>query len=282
MAPSADALVDGATVGASPSGTVHLPDRRVGREYAGGGAPVDDAKGGGAFVILLAILLGVALADAGEDLVAAASKDLSETARMAAFDRLVALGSTDMAVVSEISLDDEADARQRWVAIRSLGKIRGDRSRALLVQLLEDPMPAIRTAAAGAMSDFGDAGFVEKLNEKLADPAVIVRAAVAGALGRLGDSSSVKPLSDAIDHRRSFFRGRSLWVRRHYVEALGEMGYKQAYPVLLRALNDDDEAMVAAAIQALERIAGFDFSKGRTSDKEKEAWRRWLSAELRR
>ena len=132
------------------------------------------------------------------------------------------------------------------------------------------------------MGDFGDRSFLEKLNSKLADPAVIVRAAAAGAVGRIGDSSSVKFLSDALDHRRSFFRGRSLWVRRHYGEALGAIGDKGAYPALLRALNDKDEAVVVAAVDALARIAGFDFSKGRSADKEREAWRRWVSAQLRK
>ena len=143
-------------------------------------------------------------------------------------------------------------------------------------------MPAIRTAAAGAMGDFGDKGFADKLNPKLEDPAVIVRSAVAEALGKLGDSSSVKPLTEALDHRRSYFRGRSMWVRRHYVLALSAIGDKGAYPALLRGLDDKDETVAAAAVDALERIAGFDFSEGRSEDKEREAWRRWISAELRR
>jgi len=233
-------------------------------------------------VTWLLLFVGLAHADAQADLTTAASKDLSETVRMAAFGRLVELGSTDMAVVSETSVDDAADARKRWVSIRALGKIRGDRSRDLLTRLIDDPMPAIRTAAAGAMGDFGDHSFLAKLNAKLADPAVIVRAAAAAAVGQIGDGSSVKFLSDALDHRRSFFRGRSLWVRRHYVEAMGAIGDKGAYPALLRSLNDKDETVIAAAVDALERIAGFDFSKGRTADKEREAWRRWVSAQLRK
>jgi len=232
-------------------------------------------------VILWLLTLGLALADADTDLVTAATKEAPEAERMAAFDRIVRLGATDMKVVSEVSMDEAADVRHRWVSIRALGKIRGDRSRDMLFQLLKDPQPAIRTAAAGAMGDFGDSDFVEKLNSKLEDPAVIVRSAVAQALGKLADASSVKPLSDALDHRRSYFRGRSLWVRRHYVEALAAIGDKGAYPALLRSLDDKDETVSKAAVDALERITGFDFAEGRSKDKEREAWRRWVSAQLR-
>jgi HEAT repeat protein len=232
-------------------------------------------------VIYLLLCVGLAMADATTDLTMASSKDLPDTERMAAFERLVRLGATDMLVVSEVSVDDAADARKRWVAIRALGKIRGDRSKELLNRLIDDPMPAIRTAAAGAMGDFGEEAFVVKLNKKLADPAVIVRAAVAEAVGKIGNDSSVSPLSDALDHRRSYFRGRSLWVRRYYVDALGAIGDKGAYPALLRSLSDKDETVIVAAVEALERITGFDFTKGRSKEKEREAWRRWVSTQLR-
>ena len=56
-------------------------------------------------------MLGVAMAGPQEDLVLASSKTASEADRMAAFERLVALGSTDMELVSRVSQDDAADAR---------------------------------------------------------------------------------------------------------------------------------------------------------------------------
>jgi len=227
------------------------------------------------------LLVGLAFAGASEDLELASKKTAQEAERMAAFERLVSLGNTDMALVSAVSVDEEADVRLRWVSIRALGKIKGDRSKALLLELISNPQPAIRVAAAGAMGDFGDKGFVEPLNNSLEDAAVIVRAAAAEAVGQLGDSSSVAPLSEALNHRRSYFRGRSLWVRYHYVQALGQLQDKAAFPALLRNIDDEDEKVASAVIDALEKVAGFAFSDGRTAAQEKEAWRRWVSAQLR-
>ena len=229
----------------------------------------------------LLFLVGLALGGATEDLVLAASERAAEADRMAAFERLVLLGNTDMAVVSAMSVNDEGDTRHRWVAIRCLGKIKGVRSKELLSQLLNNPEPAIRTAAAAAMGDFGHKDFVEPLNTSLADAAVLVRAAAAKSLGQLGDSRSVAPLSEAVNHHRSYFRGKSIWVRRHFVEALGAVGSKDAFPVLLRTIDDPDEAVAKAVIDALEKVAGFDFAKGRTAEQEKEAWRRYVSQQLR-
>lgn len=229
----------------------------------------------------LLLIMGLALGGATEDLVLAANNRASEAARMAAFERLVVLGNTDMALVSEVSVDEDADTRQRWVAIRTLGKIKGVRSKEILSQLLNNPQPAIRTAAATAMGDFGHKDFVEPLNTALSDAAVLVRAAAAKSVGQIGDARSVKPLSDAVNHRRSYFRGRSLWVRRHYVEALGALGSKDAFPVLLRTIDDPDKEVAKAVIDALEKVAGFDFEKGRTAEQEKEAWRRYVSQQLR-
>jgi len=229
----------------------------------------------------LLILVGLAFGGAAEDLTLAANDKASQEERMAAFDRLVLLGNTDMALVSSVSVDNEAGTRQRWVAIRALGKIKGARAKEILSQLLNNPEPAIRTAAAGAMGDFGHKDFVEPLNLALSDAAVLVRAAAAKAVGQIGDERSVKPLSDQVHHRRNYFRGRSIWVRRHFVVALGDLGSKSAFPVLLRSIDDEDSTVAKAVIESLEKVAGFTFSEGRSADQEKEAWRRYVSAQLR-
>ena len=87
--------------------------------------------------MIATLLVGLALAgphDGGprDDLTRAAEKGLSDGERKEAFNRLVHLGSTDMGWVSEVAIDDQADARERWVAIRAIGKIGGDRARTLL------------------------------------------------------------------------------------------------------------------------------------------------------
>jgi HEAT repeat protein len=227
-------------------------------------------------------LIAAALAGPVEDLALAASKGAEESVRMEAFQRLVDLGSTDMSHVSSVSNDDEADARHRWVAIRTLGHIKGDRARNQLIALSSNPMPAIRSAAVAAMGDYAHEAFVPYLTERVQDPAVIVRAAASLALAECGDDRGVKALSDALLDKKNTFRGRSIWVRKYFVEALGDIGSTSAYPALLRAIDDPDEMVASAVLPALEKIAGFSYSEGRSSVQEKEAWRRHLNSELRR
>jgi HEAT repeat protein len=227
-------------------------------------------------------MLGAALAGPAEDLALAASKGASDEVRMEAFERLVTLGATDMELVGRISQEADAEARQRWVAVRVLGQVQGDRSRNILIGLSKDPMPAIRAAASAAMGDFGEEAFVPYLVTLIQDPAVIVRAAAAQALSTMGDTRAVSALSDALQDKKNTFRGRSIWVRKYFVEALGGIGSVQAYPALLRAMDDPDETVSALVIPALEQVAGFSYKEGRTTAQEKEAWRRYVSDQLRR
>jgi hypothetical protein len=230
-------------------------------------------------MLTLALLLSLAQASPKEDLRAAANAELPEAARMEAFDRLVRTGLTDIAWVSEVAATDKAEARERWVAVRVLGKVGGDRAKNQLVALLSDDMPAMRAAAAQSLGDLGEARQAQALTPLLRDPALIVRAAAAEALGKLRDPVAVAPLGEALSARDNYYRGSSLWVRRHYVKALGQIGSRKAVPTLVRCLDDADEAVASEAVLAFEGIAGFDYREGRELGEQKAAWRRWASAQ---
>ncbi len=224
----------------------------------------------------------VALAGPAQDLELAANADVPKATRMQAFERLVAVGTTDLGVVEKAALDAKsADTRSRWVAIRVLGKVGGPRARQLLVQLAGDPEPAIRAAALQAMGDTGDRSLESNAVTALGDPAVIVRAGAAAALCNIGTGAAVEPLARALDARDSFYRGASLWVRRHYIETMGCIGSRKALPALLRTLDDRDPAVAAATVGAFAKIAGFDYAEGRSDDEQREAWRRWAQAQLK-
>lgn len=231
--------------------------------------------------MMVLLWLGLALAGAREDLLAASNKSLDEATRMLAFDRLVSLGATDMAYVTSVSADPDADARQRWVAIRALGKIGGPAARDQLLARLKDDMPAIRVAAASALGDLGDPLAVPPLILALDDPALLVRAASADALGLLADRRAVSALSDQLMDRDGYHRGSSLWVRKHYADALGRIGDRAALPALLMALDDPDPSVSEAAVRAMEQIGGFTFSEGRSAAEERAAWKRWATSEIK-
>ncbi len=227
------------------------------------------------------LLLGqVARATPQQDLDLASRPDLPERNRMEAFDRLVAGGSTDISLIAQVASNENADTRERWVAIRVLGKVGGDRPRSLLVALLEDPQPAIRAAATQALGDVADARVSGAVALRLQDPAIIVRAAAAEALGKIGDADTVAALAQALLSRDNWYRGSSLWVRRHYVDSLGQIGSRKAIPTLLRCLDDADPQVVAGALGAFEAVAGFSYAEGRDSERQREAWRRWGQAQL--
>jgi hypothetical protein len=230
---------------------------------------------------LVFLLLHVALAGAPEDLEFAADARQPEESRMQAFERLVFLGATDISHVTEVSGRESADARQRWVAVRVLGKVGGDGARNVLLKLLTSEMPAMRAAAAQALGDLGDASLAPALAELLKDPAIIVRAAVAQALGQLRNPEVVDALAEAVMAKDNWYRGSSLWVRRHYVAAMGEIGSEKAIPTLLNCLDDEDGSVASTAVISFERIAGFSFQEGRTAEEEVGAWRRWAQDRVR-
>jgi HEAT repeat protein len=225
-------------------------------------------------MMALLLLLGLALAGPVEDLTLAANPNAPESARMEAFERLVRTGATNISHVA-------ADARERWVAVRVLGKVGGDAARTELLALIKNDMPAMRAAGAQALGDLGDSSLSVALNPLLQDPALIVRAAAAEALGKLRSADSVPALAAALAARDSYYRGSSLWVRRHYVVALGEIGHRSAAGTLVRCLDDADEAVAAEAIRSFERIAGFSFADGRSPTEQREAWKRWGMAQGR-
>lgn len=232
--------------------------------------------------LLLALSLGLAaLAGPTEDLALAADSDVPVVARQQAFERLVATGATDTALVLQVARDQAGDTRKRWVAIRALGHIGGAGAMQAVQDLLADPQPAIRAAAVGALGETGRTELTASVAAMLADPAIIVRAEAAVALGKLGDDEGVQPLAEALEDRSNWHRGTPLWVRRHYVVALGDIGHKAAVPALLRALDDPDPLVAAEVVPAFEKIGGFTMGEGRTPEQELEAWRRWASAQVR-
>ncbi len=228
---------------------------------------------------LLLLWCALAHADPAADLRQASDSDLPEGARMEAFERLVRTGTTDISLVSQVCAESE-DTRERWVACRVLGQVGGARARDILVALLSDGEPAMRTAAAQALGDAGDPSVAPQLLPLLQDPAVIVRSGAAEALGKLKAESAVEALSSALFASDSYHRGQSMWVRRHYVDALGSIGHNSAVPALLKAMDDADEQVAAATVPAFEGVAGFSYGEGRSTVEERQAWRRWAQSQV--
>jgi HEAT repeat protein len=218
--------------------------------------------------------------DLKTELAAAANAGLAQEARKQSFDSLVSLGATDAQYLYDISQQKDADTRHRWVAIRALGLIKSPEAERILLRLLSDPEPAIRTASLSALGDLGKETNVSMIARHLDDDAIIVRAAAADSLGKLAVSKSIIFLERALSEQSNYYRGSSLWVRQNYIQAMGDIAHKDAYPVFFKALSDEDFLVVQATVTALEKTAGHSFKEGRTEEQEIEAWKRWLSNQL--
>ena len=219
-------------------------------------------------------------ADVSGDIVQASNTSLEESVRQEAFARLVREGNADTEPLFSLAKDESADIQQRWIVIRALGKVGGKKLVQDLSPLLNDKKSEVRIAVCSALGDTRLWSATSVLLPLLEDQVLLVRVAAAQSLGAIANPEAVEALEKALRASAHFHRGKSLWVRTHFVEALGKIRSKKAYPALLYAIDDQDEGVHQAAIVALEQIAGFALSEGRNRQEERQAWKRWLGKEL--
>ncbi len=230
--------------------------------------------------ILLALsLAGPARAAVPADVVTAADENLPDDQRMAAFQRVVANFPSLKGDLFALAAEEDGSSRHRWIAIQVIGQIPSDEALDVLLKLTEDPQPAIRAAAVQGLANTNTTTASAKIATMLTDEAMLVRGAAADALGALRDPSTVGDLARALDDPSNYYRDTSLWPRRHYVIAMGQIGSDAAMPALIKCLDDRDPEVVDAALVAMKQIMGFDFSEGRSREEHIEAWRRWAAGQ---
>lgn len=197
------------------------------------------------------------------------------------FDRMVSIADSAVPRLTVVLRDQNARFDHRWVSARALGKIGGnDATKTLRAALAEDKFSMIRLAAITGLIDLGDTGSFDAFVKALNDDAMVVRSAAADALGALGDAKAVDPLVKALDREDNFYRGRSLWVRRHIVAALGRIESRSSVQRLIKALDDVDPTVNREAIASLEKVTKVSFRVPATSDADRVTrttpkWKSW-------
>ena len=229
---------------------------------------------------MLFFFLSLVYADISSDLQQASDAKLEDSLRQDAFSRLVRDGNADAQPLITRAQDTEEDVQKRWIAIRALGQIGGKKVTKELQALLKDKKSEVRMAACSALAESRQWSTTDSLLPLLEDQVLLVRVASAQALGKIGNPAAIAALDKALRAPEHFHRGKSLWVRSYFVEALAAIRNKKAYSSLLYAVDDQDPLVYRAAFFALEQIAGFALSEGRNEQEEKEAWKRWLAKEL--
>ncbi len=134
----------------------------------------------------------------------------------------------------------------RSAAAAALGQIGDAAAVSGLLRALGDAKWEVREVAAAALGEIGDAA-VDALLTALGDAECDVRGTVARALGRIGGKAAVDALLTAL--------GDAKWgVRAAAAKALGQIGDAAAVPGLLWASGDADKGVRQIVAWALEQI----------------------------
>jgi HEAT repeat protein len=224
-------------------------------------------------VFLALALSALALAGVHDDVQFAADSNKPLELRQEAFARLHEESAVESLVA--IAKDSTTTPARRWVAVRALGLNMAPTALPALIDFLGSENAPTRIAALAALGERKDRSTSGRVAARLEDKALLVRQAAADALSLIGDPATLPDLGRALAAPDGSYRGTSLWVRRHYVEAMGKIGTREAVRYLGPALDDGDADVVKAAIDGLEKVAGFSYEEGRTTEQEREAWRRW-------
>jgi cellulose synthase operon protein C len=182
-------------------------------------------------------------------------RDSDDSVRLAAVSSLGRASAAEAldAIVHVLKNDSSIDVRV--AAVRALARTRSERAADVLIESLDDPRGEIVSEARLSLARMGS-GSVPRLLACLAGQPSRVRAdACVFALGRSERTDVADAVSDA-------------WRRRAVspdaaLEALTALRAKQALPVVLESLSDDDPWVRSRAFGALEVMLDPDEPDGR-------------------
>lgn len=132
----------------------------------------------------------------------------------------------------------------RWYTVDALSGINSPRVVAALIERLRDPHRWVRNAAAGALGRLQARTAVPELISALEDPERGMANAAARALGKLRDRDAVAPLSDILMNSASAAAA----------EALGELGFQDTIPLLIRCLEERRDCPFNQVGEALRKL----------------------------
>ena len=199
---------------------------------------------------------------------AAALSDPSPTVRVAAAHAIIFLPNQEAATLLLPLLKDKSEFVRREVVF-ALGETRHPSAVSALVDLLNrDKQRSVRAAAAIALGEIGDAGAVPALSQviagdsskkqksKSAEDEFVVRSAVR-SLGQIGSRQAVPVLIGALQNESN-----SIDTRREAATALGLLGDASALPALNTAFQANTDPYLSEAARAAIREINRTKAKG--------------------
>ena len=179
--------------------------------------------------------------------------------------------------------DATSSDMENWIAARALGRIGGKPAMRTLIAGVDSPRIITRLGAVSALGLLAEKEGAPALEKALFDKAATVRAYAADAIAISQTRSSAPALADALNLPANFFRGKSMFVRRHIIDALGEVGSIAGIDALLGALQDPEADLAIAASHALTKITGATFRdeslppEAAPGESEVAQWKAWWS-----
>lgn len=125
----------------------------------------------------------------------------------------------------------------------------------LFTDHLNDPDPAVRSAAARGLAHHGRPEHVPLLLGALSDEDELVRTEAARALQRIHNPVAVRPLIDRLSEDRE----ESREVRALSAQALGQYAEPRVLAALASSLRDSSLAVNRGALESLRALTGQDF-----------------------
>jgi HEAT repeat protein len=168
------------------------------------------------------------------------------TRRNAALSALIEIGAHTPHILLAALRDPGTEVRLHVAEI--LGDLRDPGATTALLERLSDPqeLSNVRHTAAQALGKIGDRAAAPALIAAAVQGDFWVRYAAVEALGRLGDERAVGALLRLMQ--------QDAWTRPAIVQALGNIGQVDAVPALVAALDDNNDAVRMATMEALIKI----------------------------
>ena len=166
--------------------------------------------------------------------------------RNAALSTLIEIGAHSPESLAQALRHPSTEVRLHVAEV--LGDLHQPTTAAALIERLADPeeFPSVRHTAAQALGKIGDYAATPALVAAAEQADFWVRFAAVEALGRLADPRALQPLLRLLK--------QDTWMRAATVEALGNLGRIEAVPDLAATLDDPNDAVRAASLEALLKI----------------------------
>lgn len=189
---------------------------------------------------------------------------------------LKAQGPKGEAALAVLMFDQTASMDLRWKAITSAGLLGGSSLKPQIQKALVAKEWFVRNAALVALESM-DRSLAKAWAKKfLDDKALVVRSAAVDTLARLEDRTAASVLWKKLSAKENFRGSQSLWIRKQITIALAQLDKSESHGRFIDLLEDRDEGVQEAAVQALELRTGQKFGSDKEPVKFKRAyWQQW-------